>query len=88
MDPVWDGPRYRFWFGVPHAPVWLPIAALGAMLACRIPSSLGVTGWPPLAFPNILFAAVGLDGAVRLAVAARAARLRSCRAAALCRPDQ
>lgn len=55
-DRHWEGPRYRFWFVFERAPVWLPLASLGAMVACRLPGSLDLPGWPPLAFANMLFA--------------------------------
>lgn len=64
-DENWEGPRYNFWFGFKRAPVWLPIASLAAMIVCRLPGSLGLLGWPPLAFASILFASsawMGLFG--------------------------
>ena len=53
----WSGPRYRFWFFLPRAPLWLPLVALGAMIVCRLPASVPNWGAPPLVFASILFAA-------------------------------
>ncbi|MFO1404836.1 MAG: hypothetical protein U1E96_09670 [Azonexus sp.] len=52
----WKGRRWNYWFILPNAPVWLPLASLFALVLVRAPVGLGFENAPPMGLPILAFA--------------------------------